>query len=176
MKENSLSIFDLRDIVIPAPAALWPPAPFIWILLGAVGVGMVVLVRWRWVRWRSVAYRREGLARLARIEKRFMTPGSETSALKELTVLLKRVALAAFERKAVAALYGQEWLRFLDQTCEGCTFSTGPGHPLAMALSSGADFSLLDKREAKQLIRQARIWIKGHRRVKTDQGGVVATP
>lgn len=172
MKENALSILDLRDIVVPAPAALWPPAPFIWILLGAAGVGLAIFI-WRGVaRWRAGAYRREGLARLARIEKRFMTPGRETAALKELSVLLKRVALAAFPRKAVAALYGQDWLRFLDQTCQGCTFSTGPGHLLAVAMSSDSDVSLPNTSEAKQLVSQARSWIKGHRREKTDQRDV----
>jgi hypothetical protein len=168
MKENALSILDLRDIVVPAPVAFWPPAPFAWMLLAATGIGLAVLI-WRGIaHWKAAAYRREGLTHLSRIESTCMTPGSEIAALKELSVLLKRVALAAFPRKVVAALYGEEWLRFLDRTCEGCTFSTGPGHLLAVAMSSGADVSLSDTRDAEQLVRQARTWIKGHCHDKTD--------
>lgn len=176
MKENALSILDLRDIVIPAPASFWPLAPFVWILLGMAGIGLAVLIWQGIVHWKAEAYRREGIACLAQIEKRLMMPGNEMAALKELSVLLKRVALAVFERKMVAALYGEEWLRFLDQTCGKCTFSAGPGHLLTMAVSSGAEASLPDNKETEQLIHQARTWIKGHCRVKTDQRDVATIP
>jgi len=176
MKENALSILDLRDIVIPTPASIWPPAPFVWILLGMAGIGLAVLI-WRGiVNWKAEAYRREGIACLDQIEKRFMMPGSEMAALKELSLLLKRVALAVFERKTVAALFGEEWLRFLDQTCGKCSFSAGSGHLLTIAMSSGGEASLPDNKEAEQLIHQARNWIKGHRRVITDQRDVDTIP
>ena len=104
MSAQQLSILDLRDIVMPAPAGPWPPVPFVWVLLGAVCFGLAVLI-WRIiVRRRAGAYRRQGLARLSQMEPRLLTKGEEAAALADLSVLLKRVALAAFPRRQVASL------------------------------------------------------------------------
>jgi hypothetical protein len=163
MTPQALSILDLRDIAVPDAVGFWPPSPFVWVLLGAAGVGVVMLIWRAIVRWRAAAYRREGLARLSRIETRLSTAGGESAALRELSVLLKRVALAAFPRRQVAPLYGEAWLRFLDETCHGCAFSTGPGHLLSAATGAASMMPPIDAGESGQLIRQARVWIKGHR-------------
>lgn len=172
MKENVLSIMDLRDIVLPTPVALWPPAPFAWILLAVAGIGLAVLIRRGISRWRAGAYRREGLSNLRRIESKFLTLGSDMAAVRELSVLLKRVALAAFPRKEVAALYGEDWSQFLDRTCKGCTFTAGSGHLLAVTMCAGSDASPPNTRETNQLVGQTRSWIKGHRYNKIDKPDV----
>ncbi len=176
MAEKALTIMDLRDIVVPEPVGLWPPAPFVWVLLSVAGVGLALLI-WRGVaRWRAGAYRRAGLVLLTQIEARWVTPGHDVVALHELSVLLKRVALAAFPRKLVAPLYGEDWLRFLERTCEGCTFATGPGQLLAVFMSAGHKDSRLNPNEGKQLMRLARTWIKGHRPLKIDKPNVAQIP
>lgn len=172
MTNKALSILDLRDIAVPEPVGLWPPAPFVWVLLSVAGVGLALLI-WRGVaRWRAGAYRRAGLVLLAQIEARWVTPGHDVVALQELSVLLKRVALAAFPRKQVAPLYGEDWLRFLDRTCEGCTFATGPGELLSAATYARSEGSRINTNDGNQLMRLARTWIKGHRLLKIDKPNV----
>jgi hypothetical protein len=166
MTNNALSILDLRDIVIPDPVGLWPPAPFVWVLIGAAGVGLAVSIGYGYALWKAGAYRREGLAHLKQIEERFMTSGREIVALHELSILLKRVALVAFPRKQVAPLYGEKWLRFLDRTCEGCTFVTGPGHLLTAGIYAGEKVSQVSGDDCKQLVTLTRTWIKKHRSSK----------
>jgi hypothetical protein len=167
MHEQKLSIIDLRDIVIPEPVGLWPPALFVWVLLGAVCLGLALLI-WRWVaRWRAGAYRREGLARLSQIEGRLLSQGKEAAALADLSILLKRVALAAFPRKQVAPLYGEKWLEFLDSTCKDCKFSSGPGQLLIAATDTRIKEITVHSNDGKQLVRLAGVWIKRHQVIPT---------
>lgn len=167
MREHKLSIMDLRDIVIPEPVGLWPPAPFVWVLLGAGCFGLALLI-WRGVaRWRAGAYRRAGLALLSQIEERLLAQGKEAAALADLSILLKRVALAAFPRKQVAPLYGDEWLAFLDSTCKGCAFSSGPGQLLTAATDSRIEEITIHSNDGEQLVRMAGVWIKRHQVITT---------
>lgn len=166
MTEQTLSIFDLRDIVVPEPVGFWPPAAGVWVLVGVAGCALTLLI-WRWyVVWKSGAYRRAALAYLTQIEGQLAAPGKESVALHELSVLLKRVALAAFPRKEVAPFYGENWLRFLDRTCGGCTFMTGPGRLLTEARFAVPSASHVNADDCKQLVKLANTWIKGHRILK----------
>jgi uncharacterized protein DUF4381 len=168
MTDNALSILNLRDVMLPEPVGAWPPAPFLWVLLGMAVLGSAVLLRWGVVRWRAGAYRREGLVRLRHLEMLLETDGKEIAVLREVSVLLKRVALAAYPRKQVAPLFGNDWLRFLDRTCEGCRFSNGPGNLLVFAMWTESDASLPDAGEGKALVNMVRSWIKGHHPLKID--------
>ena len=101
MTEQTPSIFNLRDIVVPEPVGFWPPATGVWVLVGVACIGLALLI-WRgYAFWKARAYRRAGLARLAKIEGQLVSPGSQVAALRELSILLKRVALAAFPREQV---------------------------------------------------------------------------
>jgi hypothetical protein len=106
------SLDRLHDIVVPEPPPLWPPAPGVWVVLVVVLCVVLALILW-WRRARARnEYRRAGLALLA---------GALTS--REVNVILKRVALAAFPRPRVAPLYGDEWFAFLDSTCSRAHFT-----------------------------------------------------
>jgi len=64
--------------------------------------GVAILVyQWR-LRRQENAYRRAGLALLARAE-----------TAHEISVILIRVALAAFPREQAASLVGEDWRGFL---------------------------------------------------------------
>jgi hypothetical protein len=171
MSEQTLSIMDLRDIVIPDPVGLWPPAPFVWVLLGAGCLGLAVLI-WRGVvRWRARAYRREGLARLSQIEGRLLARGEAAAALADLSVLLKRVALAAFPRRQVAPLYGENWLAFLDSSCQEVSFKNGPGRLLASAMMAAPDAMQISTDDCIQLVKLTRAWINDHHVPNIDSAG-----
>lgn len=125
----------LRDVVPPEAPSWWPPADGVWVLV-AILLALVFLgfATWR-RRRRANAYRRAGLALLATAE-----------TVRDVDVVLKRVALAVFPRATVAPLYGPEWASFLRRT--------GPG-----------DFDVVDPAgpATPELLATARRWIRHHR-------------
>lgn len=137
--DNKYSLDNLRDITLPDPPPLWPPAGGVWLLLGIVllAVGMFLYQRHR-TKKRN-AYRQAGLALL-----------DGASTVHDVSVILKRVALVAFPREQVASLYGEDWANFLRQTYARRKFSR-------ITQASAAD-------PAKhKVIRLAAAWIKHHR-------------
>ena len=103
----------LRDIQLPPPVGIFPPAPGWWALAAALALatalGMALVRRGR----RSP--RRLALAELAAIERRFRERADRVELASALTALLRRTALARFEAERVAALHGDAWLAFLSE-------------------------------------------------------------
>jgi hypothetical protein len=167
MTSDPFSLSNIRDIVEPAALSAWPQATTARLLAGLLVVwaiaGVVVLL----MRRRRNEYRRAGLRELPEIAKRLSGSDTRVVALRELAVLLKRVALAAWPREQVASLSGERWLAFLDSTCRGTDFTSGAGRLLES--SSGASDAEVDPvawADIDRLVRSARRWI-GHHRVPT---------
>jgi hypothetical protein len=150
MDSDQYSLNNLRGIVIPDPPPFWPPAPGMWVALGMVVV-MVLLVGWRWhaVRKRH-AYRKAGLLLLR---------SAETA--HDVSVVVKRVALAVFPREQVASLYGEAWIAFLHSTCPRSYFSA----LVTSDASAKAD---------EELVELADIWIRHHRVLETRPAAAVS--
>ncbi len=144
------SLDNLRDIVVPEPPPLWPPAPGVWVvLIVALAVATALFLWWRRTRARS-AYRRAGLALL-----------KTARTTRDVNVILKRVALAAFPRSTVASLYGDEWAAFLDGSCRRTEFLT------LGEIDESAEASA-------ELRSAAGTWIRHHRAPAGEaRGGVV---
>ena len=138
-----LSLSDMQDIVLPASPPLWPPAPGFWVMLALLVVLIVSLLRWRRRARRRNAYRKAGAALLA-----------SAGTVHEVSVTLKRVALAAWPRETVASLHDAEWAGFLNDTCQQCNFEAG----VWKNGSEAAD---------RALIENASIWIRKHTRAAT---------
>lgn len=122
----------LLDIPVPPEVGLWPAT---WPARIAIAVFLAAVIAgvWQWLRHRrSNRYRREALAELKRIAQ---APGGMASqqTAAQLSLLVRRTALAAFPRKTVAPLAGEEWLAFLDRSFAGTGFSDGPGQLLVSA-------------------------------------------
>jgi len=133
------SLDNLRDIVVPEPPPLWPPAPGFWVLaIVILAVVAALFLWWRRARERN-AYRRAGLALLKTVR-----------TTRDVNVILKRVALAAYPRPTVASLYGDDWVAFLDDRCRRARFS----------VFGEIDESVEVTTELRSL---ARTWIKHHR-------------
>jgi len=102
---DAYSLSDLNGIALPAEPGIWPLTQGMWILLvialSAIGVTAWIL----YSRWRRNAYRRAGLVLLP-----------DVRTIQELSILLKRVALAAYPRELVASLHSRDWLVFLNET------------------------------------------------------------
>jgi hypothetical protein len=133
------SLDNLRDIVVPDAPPVWPLAIEAWLLL-AISITAVAIVVYQWRTARAAnAYRRAGLVLLQSARSGY-----------EVSVILKRVALAVFPREQVASLYGEEWAAFLCETCGRRDFA-----PLVQAET--------DAPVTKGMKRLARIWIQRHR-------------
>ena len=146
--DEHYSLDSLRDIVMPESPPLWPLATEIWLLLVIVTAVIIILISQRRQKKRKYAYRHAGLALV-----------ENASTVHDISVILKRVALAAFPREQVASLYGEEWLDFLHKTCRRGDFTvliqSMPGDAADTAIKSLA-------------VR----WIKNHRvsRPATTEG------
>jgi len=120
----------LRDIHLPAAVSWWPPAPGWWavaavVLLGASGA-VFMLRRRKRNRWRRTALHELKMLREEVVAQQMQ------SALNNLSVLLRRVAISRFPREEVASLHGQPWLDFLDRTFgEGAPFQSAHGKLLS---------------------------------------------
>lgn len=133
------SLDNLRDIVVPDPPPFWPPSPGFWVLLGMLVVVVVSACWWFLAARKRNAHRRAGLALL-----------SASKTAHDVSVVLKRVALAVFPREQVAPLYGEEWIAFLNRTCPRSHFTE-----IATA-DCGAEAH-------RELIERASTWIRHHR-------------
>jgi hypothetical protein len=153
------SLKGLSDIALPEPVS-WLPQTWGWAVLA---VALLLLVGWALLRWRrqymADRYRREALAELSAIETQLGEdmPGAITA----MAPLLKRTALAAWPRSAVATLSGAQWVAFLRQS----------GGPTGIPDNAAA---ILDDREYRQptatttdeaagFARALRRWIDEHR-------------
>lgn len=146
MPQDAASLQNLRDIVVPDPPPLWPPAPGVWVLLViAAAIITALVLLWRRARERD-AYRRAGLALLETAR----TP-------RDVNIVLKRVVLAAWPRPEVAPLYGDDWAAFLDGTCSRTRFA---------ALGT-----IDDSQPSRDLQRLARTWIRHHRAPSRARSG-----
>jgi hypothetical protein len=139
MPQEPASLQNLRDIAVPEAPPLWPPAPGVWVLLVIfLAIALAAFLWWRRSRARS-AYRRAGLALL-----------EDARTTRDINIILKRVALAAWPRPDVAPLYGDDWAAFLDGSCRRSRFSS-----LGTIDDAGEP--------SRQLTRSARTWILNHR-------------
>ena len=137
----------LAGIPEPPPVSWWPQTEaWGWVAL-AVALGLAVLA-WRLAaRRRASAYRRAALRELAR---RSDSPAA-------VAAIVRRTALAAYPRRDVAGLTGDDWLRFLDRTSGSEAFTTGAGRALA-----AAPYAPRVEVDPEVVAGLARRWIERH--------------
>ena len=157
------SLTNLRDIVEPAAVTWWPPAPGMVLVAVLVLLWAIVAVFLWSRRWQNNAYRRSALHDLAAIEEQVRSPLTRTAGIRQLSVLLKRVALAAYPRAEVASLTGNKWIAFLDQHISGDLFIKGPGQVLTAAVTEPNPGADLTDSDCDGMIQAVRRWITGHR-------------
>jgi hypothetical protein len=154
MTPDPADLANLRDLAMPAPVAWWPP-PFGWWVLAAELLAFAVLFGgWLALRYRGNAYRRAALRDL-----RALTTAAPSDLAPAIASLLKRTALAAYPRVAVANLTGGAWSAFLDRT------GTFPAATAAMLVRATLDPSrTLDEAEMRAILAAAQRWIRRHGR------------
>lgn len=156
----------LKDIHLPEPVGWWPLAWGWWLLI-ALLLMVIGALLWRaHVRRRRQRYRREALALLEHAYRDYQRnspdPSTRRQYLQQVSQLLRRTALSALPdaREAdLAALSGQQWLRFLDLSASLTpAFTEGPGHILA-----DGPYQPDPEVDVEALHRLAQQWIRAHR-------------
>ncbi|MDV6315530.1 DUF4381 domain-containing protein [Idiomarina sp. HP20-50] len=98
------SIEQLNDIVEPSQASWWPLS---WL---TIVVGLAVLATVITLMLALMKQRQKSRVRKAAIQQ---LSQNTTVSVNQLTILLKRTALAYYPRKVIAEKHSSEWLNFL---------------------------------------------------------------
>lgn len=150
----------LRDIHLPQEIGWWPPAVGWWIL--AILALLLVYGLTRAYRYFTRRTAPTQAARLLNIlsQEHDMPP---LEKVRQLSCLLRRLAISTDARSEVAGLHGTAWLNYLDQTVPGTPFTQGPGRMLAdepfrqhFVLSGNR----IPEQEVLALVQLSRQWIK----------------
>jgi hypothetical protein len=151
----------LHDIHLPPPLSWWPLAPGWWYLLGLIIILSSILyflVRW----YKKGAIKREALICLQQIEEEYSKKGDSLLLVKNLSTLLRRMALSSFPREKVAGLTGESWLQFLDNhnwtkpPQQSADFQSGAGQILLTAPYQPQ----VQQKEVDALFALCKQWIK----------------
>lgn len=121
------SLIEMQAMLVPPfeppRISMWPETEA-WIWLGLVVFALLTYLVFRWFRYlKANAYRRAAVAELN-------TVGDDAGAI---AAIVRRTALAVYPRTVVAALHGEDWLRFLDKTRGKAGFETDKGRKMLQA-------------------------------------------
>lgn len=148
----------LRDIHLPDPVGLWPPAPGWWMLL-ALALAGLAFAAYRYVRTR---HQRAALKVLRRIGERLAAGAEPAACLAGVSAVMRRFAMSAATNPAlVAGLVGSAWLSYLDSRWDRSAFSEGVGRALTVAPYLPAHAASAD--EATELTGLCIDWIRRQR-------------
>ncbi len=137
----------------------WPLAPGWWILAAAILVCVIAGVYFIWRKRRDNRYRRLALAELDQLYLAFQQHQDSLKFLQQLSQLLRRAALVAFPRDQVAALNGEDWVKFLADSANMPVFSDQYKQLLSCGL-----YQPHPSYESEQLRDHCRQWIGKHKR------------
>ena len=144
----------MHDPVMATPVSLFPATKgwivlLAWVLVVTVLLGLAVLSRWRRNR-----YRREALAALSDIESHPDWNAQEKALA--LGRLVRRTALAVWDREQIASMTGEKWVGFLSDSCnDGDTIREDMAR-LARVIYQGGEAD-------GAMFTAARRWIGRHR-------------
>lgn len=144
----------LKDIHLPEAIGWWPPAIGWWLLAVFIPL-LIVFLYWFYKRLTRKTALKTAKKNLAAIRESSSLDNGQK--LRELSMLIRRVAISINPRIEVASLTGRQWLAFLDKSVSGSPFSEGHGQLLANAPYRNASPSEL---ETAQLISLCADWLK----------------
>ncbi|MDR4460394.1 MAG: DUF4381 domain-containing protein [Nitrospirales bacterium] len=126
MPTSSSPLQELRDVHLPDPISLWPPAPGWWVIFGLVMMGVIVFL-WILRNRHRMPVRRLAMKELRAIKQYYDTHQDDQWLVQRLSVMIRRYAIATFPRNEVAGLVGISWLQFLDRSGRTNQFTDGVG-------------------------------------------------
>ena len=151
----------LRDIHLPEAIGWWPPALGWWLLAILVPL-LIALVVWlfkRITRKTAIKAAKKILLQIKQDQQR-----DNSQKLKDLSALIRRVAISTTTRQKCAGLTGQQWLEYLDQSMKNSHFTQGIGQLLANAPYQK---SAPTEQDINQLARLCEGWLNAQSKRKT---------
>lgn len=148
------TLLDLKDIHEPEAIGWWPPAIGWWILAVAVPL-LIILLVWLYKRLTRKTALKTASKILAEIKQD--TSRDNLQKLRDISVLVRRVAISVSPRAKAAGLTGRQWLEFLDRSLKGLPFSEGVGQLLADAPYRKTPIT---DQEFSQIIDLCEDWLK----------------
>jgi hypothetical protein len=127
----------LRDIHLPDAISWWPLAPGWWILLACLLVLIIAMTLGR--RY----YRKRRLNRLLNheihdelktIKAAYEHQHNKIILARQLSELLRRASVSIYAADKPAGLTGDQWLGFLQKTCQQCDAEINFDHDTARVL------------------------------------------
>jgi hypothetical protein len=159
MSGDPADLANLRDLALPPPVSSWPVPPGWWVLAAGVAMAVAIVLVQAWRRYQAAAYRRAADRELTAIEYAIgETDGGVIAG--RISELLKRVALAAYGREAVAGLSGAAWFAFLDRSASMAEFSNGLGQAVTSTVFGAT--SPFGRAQQLAVVAAARRWIHRH--------------
>ncbi len=141
-------------------APIKEPAPILfafetvgWKILAIVIFILLLIFLYKWIQhYKKNTYRRVAIKRLSTIN------ANSNKSINESAIILKTVAITAYGRENVAALYGTEWLLFLESKGKNTLFTKYTTSFLA-AQNSNPNIDISIKNEILTLTKK---WIQTH--------------
>jgi hypothetical protein len=158
-KDANPVLSTLHEIAAPADINWWPQTLGWQLLMLLVICYLLYRVYLRVDNYISNAYRRAAMIEL-------MACADEAEDYEQISKILRRTALYAFDRKQVAPLIGSDWESWLDLQCKGCDFSgefKGMLSQLAYAPSSILSQSTMTSEKLSSFKSHIIFWVKNHR-------------
>ncbi len=123
----------LKDVALPTHPGWWPLAPGWWLVLLGVFV-LAGIVLWLLSEYfadkRRNVWRQTALDENQRLHQLMANSNDQRHVLGELSVLMRRVALAVEPRNRIASLTDEQWLQKLDALGNTGEYSDGVGSVL----------------------------------------------
>ena len=151
----------LRDLHLPPPPDVWPPAPGWWIL-GGLCLALTGAALWLFCRRRGAGrYRREALAEARQLVNH------EDMALTDVVQLIRRTAISGNPSTPLASMSGAAVFRVVDDFAGGqmsrC-LGTGNDPGTIEAMLYGDRIGTLTPEQKACIGRSVGRWIRKHRR------------
>jgi len=143
----------LRGIPSPPEPGWWPLAAGWWILLGIIALAVIAAIYFRRQKTQLGLYHQADLE-LQRITNLYLETEDNQALLLSLSAWLRRVCIIAFPEKPIAAITGQAWIEFLDQTLPGSHFTQGVG-----GVFSGEIYSRQPVVDSNAILRLCHAWL-----------------
>jgi hypothetical protein len=146
-------MWGLKELAYPDAIPFLPQTTG-WLIVALVLLALLSWFAWRARRrWLRNAYRREALASIEAMR-------ADPAGAAQLPFILRRSALAAFERGNVAGLRGAEWTRWLNESAGRELFPADSATTFDR-LAYGRE--PLSPAEIEPLLAASRDWVRLHR-------------
>jgi len=148
----------IHDIHLPAAISSWPPAIGWWLL--PVVACLVALIIYKLVQLKKQysappAYKKMALREMQLLEEKFKHDEVNIEYLREVSALLRRIALSYLPRGTVASLTGTQWINQLNKLSGEEVFTPALG-----SLLMSAPYQKNISFNKNELLSSCRQWVK----------------